>query len=168
MNAEFKRMMELAGLAEIKVNEPTPPSIHSRIKRLGQELKSLVINADNSKKRSEIAITIANLVLRVIPEKYDTFIKTTSTKIVQELNAYLEDPTEERKNSILSLIKGLERKGYTHEGHYDFDGNYSWSTPDLAISAIYNAAQSIFSDNISSNFAPDKAYKLALQASIKI
>ena len=91
MNKEFKRMMELAGLAEIKINQPNPLNyllnLQSKIKATEDPLEKL-----------SLAIQCVERVLFIFEEKFPN--DKRPRKAIEVAKAYLANPTEENKNAV--------------------------------------------------------------------
>ena len=96
MDAEFKRMMELAGLTEISINKP---SLLNQIKTLKNQIDS----ANNSKIVLPLAIRCAKLVLPIFEKEFPNDKRIRN--VIEASEIYLADPTDKNWETLTKTSK---------------------------------------------------------------
>jgi hypothetical protein len=139
MNKEFKRMIKLAGLTEIKIHRPTP---------LGklQNLKSKINSATSEKEKISLAIQCTKEVLFIFEEKYPNDDRLR--KAIEAAEIYLTNPTDLNKSILIQADNAAEDAqddiSYDQELDYVENGEQSYlPTASTFVSHAINAASGV-------------------------
>jgi len=103
MNKEFKRMVELAGLTEIKINQPNPLSYLLN-------LQSKIKASEDPKEKLSLAIQCAERVLFIWEEKFPD--DNRPRKAIEAAKAYLANPTKENKKAASATAYAASTSSY--------------------------------------------------------
>jgi len=103
MNKEFKRMVELAGLTEIKINQPNPLSYLLN-------LQSKIKASEDPKEKLSLAIQCVERVLFMWEEKFPD--DNRPRKAIEAAKAYLANPTKENKKAAKAYAKAASAAAY--------------------------------------------------------
>lgn len=86
MNAEFKRMMELAGLTEIKINKPNPINLINHY-------KSQVISTPQTRDKLDLTIKCIKSILYLFEDVYPD--NNSPRKAIEAAEECIYDPNDE-------------------------------------------------------------------------
>jgi hypothetical protein len=151
MNNEFKRMQELAGLTEIKINQPNPLNyllnLQSKIKATEDPLEKL-----------SLAIQSAEKVLFIWEEKYPD--DKRPRKAIEAAKAYLANPTEDNgKASYVAAVDADEA------GDDDWFNDLLSDNDNATSNAAYAASSTAYINARGSDF--ERAAAFAVTCAIK-
>jgi len=152
MNAEFKRMMELAGLAEISINQP---NLLNQIKTLKNQIDSW----DDPNVAYLQAVRCARLVLPIFEKEFPNDKRIRN--VIEASETYLANPTEVNQkiltrihNLATDTIDEMDMSLVLRDDYYD-------SVYTAALTAV-GAATAILNDAVI--FAQNAAYAATIAA----